>query len=178
MNKLFFAPIVVLILQGCAFNDYKGTAERAALANICEQEGFISNKEFAYYTSFQLVEYPHQNMQQVDNNKLRQMYQDEVEKLKGYNLKSSESQNNLRTSCAHIAVVAERVRPSNNFQLQQPSASSQMNQIGDSVRQAGSQALQQSISYPPPAVAPMNSNPLGGGKVRNCWIVSGIEYCK
>ncbi len=181
MNKSFLksllAPIAVLALHGCAFNDYHGTAQRSALANICEQEGFISYKEFAYYISFQMGEYPHQNMKQVDENKLRQMYEDEVEKLKRYNLKSSESQKNLRTACANVAVVAERVRPRNNIQPQQPSVATQVNQIGDSIRQGGNQALQQSNSYTAPTVAPINPNPLGGGKVRNCRIISGIEYC-
>lgn len=178
LKKTFFAPILLIVLQGCAFNDYEGAAKRSAMANLCEQEGFISNKEFAYYTSFQLREYPHQNMQQVDDNKLQQMYQDEVEKFKRYNIRSAQSQATLRTECAHISVVAERVRPNNQIQAREPSASSQINQMGDSVRQGGNQALQQSISFPPPAVAPMSTNPLGGGKVSNCWVVSGIEYCK
>ena len=179
LKILFLAPIVLLILQGCAFNDYKGSSERSALANICEQEGYITYKEFAYYTSFQLGEYAHQNMQQVDDEKLRSMYISEVEKLNRYNLKSPESRQNLRTVCANISVVAERVRPQNNYQAQQQeTAVSQINQIGNNMRQAGNQALQQSNAYATPAVAPMNINPMDNNKVRNCYTISNIEYCK
>lgn len=179
MKNVFAGTIVALILSGCAFNDYEGTAQRAALANICEQEGFISYKEFAYYTSFQLGEYAHQNMQQVDDNKLNSMYLSEVEKYKRYDLKSPISRGNLRTGCANVAVVAERVRPQNSYQAQQQeSFLTSLNQMGDSMRQTGNQALQQANSYNPPAVTPTSINPLGGNKVRNCWTAGGIEYCK
>lgn len=119
MKKLFLSLIVISNLSGCAFNDYEGTAQRTALANICEKEGFITYKEFSYYASFQFGEYAHQNMQKVDNSKLYSMYLEEVEKFKRYNLNSPVSRENLRTGCANIAVVAERVRPQNSYQAQQ-----------------------------------------------------------
>jgi len=179
LKKVFTGTIVVIFLSGCAFSDYEGTAQRAALANICEQEGFISYKDFAYYTSFQMGEYAHQNMQQVDDNKLYSMYQNEVEKYNRYDLKSPMSRENLRTGCANIAVVAERVKPQNSYQSQQQeSFLSSLNQIGNSTRQAGDQALQRANSNNPPSVTPMSINPLGGNKVRNCWTAGGIEYCK
>lgn len=160
LRKLFLGLFLACIMQGCAFNDYEGTAQRAALANICEQEGFVSYREFAYYTSFQLGEYAHQNMQQVDDNKLNSMYLNEVEKFKRYNLKSPESRANLRTACANVAVVAERVRPKNSYQGQQLSVTDSLNQMGSSAYQSGNQALQQVNSYPPPTVTPLSINPL------------------
>lgn len=178
MKKIFTGTIVAIFLSGCAFSDYEGTAKRAALANVCEQEGFISYKEFAYYTSFQMGEYAHQHMNQVDDNKLYSMYQEQVEKINRYDLKSPTNWEDLRTVCAHIAVVAERVRPQNSYQAQQQeSFLSSLNQNENSTRQAGGQALQQANS-PPPSVTPMSITPLGGNKVRNCWTASGIEYCK
>ncbi len=152
LSKLFLGLFLACIMQGCAFNDYEGTAQRAALANICEQEGFVSYREFAYYNSFQLGEYAHQNMQKVDDNKLNSMYLNEVEKFKRYNLKSPESRANLRTTCANVAVVAERVRPKNSYQGQQQSVTDSLNQMGSSAYQSGNQALQQVNTYPPPTV--------------------------
>lgn len=179
MNIFFWAIIIVSSLSGCAFNEYEGVTQRAALANVCEQEGLITSKEFAYYTSFILGQYPHQNMQQVDDSKLYSMYLNQVEIYNRYDRNSPQSREYLRTGCANVAVVAERVRPQNGYQdQQQQSFLNSLNQMGNSMRQAGDQALQQANSSPPPTVTPMSINPLGSGKVRNCWTANGIEYCK
>jgi hypothetical protein len=33
-------------------------------------------------------------------------------------------------------------------------------------------------TYPAPSVAPLNINPLGSTKIKNCYTASGIEFCK
>jgi hypothetical protein len=110
MKKLLLV-LVTIMMAGCAFTDYEGTASRAALANLCEKEGLITYQEFSYYTSFQLGEYAHQNNQTVDDNKLKSMYHEKVEDLGRYDWKSSRSQEQLRIECGNISTVAERVRP-------------------------------------------------------------------
>jgi hypothetical protein len=68
-----------------------------------------------------------------------------------------------------------------NQQIQQESLNNMVNalgQMGDALNQAGNQSLQQSNSFVPPTVTPMNINPLKQGNVRNCWTANGIEYCK
>jgi hypothetical protein len=53
-----------------------------------------------------------------------------------------------------------------------------MLELGKTARQAGSQALQNSNSFSYPSVMPLNINPLNGTKIRNCYTVSGIEFCR
>ncbi|MDX9963628.1 hypothetical protein [Desulfobacter postgatei] len=123
MNWLFVPKLVLsltalFLLSSCtAFKDYEGTAQRAAIANICQQEGFISYEQFSYYVGFQFGEYAHQNFQKVDDNKLGSMYQAYVEELSRYNLKSDESRRNLHMQCAQILTVAERVKPTGTPQI-------------------------------------------------------------
>lgn len=110
-SKKVLAAISLISLSGCAteFKDYEGTAHRTALANICEQEGFISSSEFYNYSSFQMNGFPSQWI--YDKQKLQQMYYDKVDLLKRYSYKDSRSREMLNLECGHIATVAERVRP-------------------------------------------------------------------
>lgn len=56
----------------------------------------------------------------------------------------------------------------------------QLTQIGNNMSQAGNQALQQSSTFAPPSIAPLNINPLNNRntRVRNCYTLGGIEYCR
>lgn len=100
-----------LLLSGCAteFRDYENTSKRVAFANVCESEGYITQEQFSYYSSFQMGSYAHQWI--VDDNKLRSMYFQEVSNWKGKDLKSAEARENLKLYCAEVAAVAARVKP-------------------------------------------------------------------
>ena len=111
--------ISLTILTGCAtqFNDYEGTAWRTAVANICQSEGYITQEQFNYYSSFQMGSYAHQWI--VDENKLQSMYYDAVNTLKRQDLKDSRTQEQLRLNCGQVATVAERVKPGGTAQQAQ-----------------------------------------------------------
>ena len=53
-----------------------------------------------------------------------------------------------------------------------------MLELGNTARQAGSQALQNSNSLSYPSVTPLNTNPLNRTKIKTCYTVSGIEFCR
>jgi len=89
----------------------KAQQKEQPLLIFCEQEGFISYEQFSYYTAFQLGEYPHQNGQSVDDNKLNAMYRTKVEEFNRLDLKNAESRKNLRIHCGNVLTVAERVKP-------------------------------------------------------------------
>jgi len=118
-NKSIIVASLVF-LSGCVsqFKDYEGTAARATLANICQREGFITSEQFSYYASFQLSEYPRNYA--VDFNMLNSMYLSKVEESKNHNFKNPSDQEKLRISCAQVATVAERVKPSGYQQQNAP----------------------------------------------------------
>ena len=110
-TKYAILSSIALLLSGCAteFTDYEGTSKRVALANVCQSEGYITQEQFSYYSSFQMNSYAHQWI--VDDNKLRSMYFQEVENLKRHDLNSTESREQLKLYCAEIATVSARVQP-------------------------------------------------------------------
>ena len=55
---------------------------------------------------------------------------------------------------------------------------SSMLDLGKTARQAGSQALQNSNSLSYPSVTPLNINPLNSTKIKYCYTVGGIEFCR
>lgn len=109
--KYVISLSTVLLLSGCAteFRDYEGTSKRVALANVCEREGYITQEQFSYYSSFQMGSYAHQWI--VDDNRLRSMYFQELNNLKKQDLKSAEAREYLKLYCGEIATVAARVKP-------------------------------------------------------------------
>ncbi|WP_372739789.1 hypothetical protein [Neptunomonas sp.] len=96
------------------FQDYKLTANRTALANVCERQGFITKDQFSYYATFQMNEYPEQWI--VDKEKLQRMYFSKLEEIKKVDFEAAELQEELKLNCAKIAVAAERVKPNRNTQ--------------------------------------------------------------
>lgn len=110
------------LLSGCAsqFQDYEGTAQRVALANICEREGYLSYEAFSSYSSFQFGGYAHQWI--VDQNKLNSMYLNEVQRSSSWKPSTQREQEELKMRCAEIATVAQRVSPNNAAQQQNSSS--------------------------------------------------------
>jgi hypothetical protein len=104
----------VFFLTGCAtpFRDYDATANRAAIANLCEREKLISTQDFNSYVRFQFGEYAHQNMQIVDMPRLKTKYLNEFERGTKFLENASQSDRELlRLRCAQIPSSA-RVAPS------------------------------------------------------------------
>ncbi|MHB8948751.1 MAG: hypothetical protein ACYC4S_06775 [Rhodoferax sp.] len=122
ITKLSIAALSSGLILGCAtpFNDYEGTAKRVAMANLCESKGFISSNAFSNYASYQFGEYAHQNMQIVDDNKLRQIYLNQVKIFRNYNITDADLEN-IKINCAEISTVAQRVNPSAVQQRSSPS---------------------------------------------------------
>lgn len=118
MKKLVIAIASACLLSACAtpFRDYEGTANRVALANICEKEGLISNEAFSHYASFQFGEYPRQWI--VDEGKLRSMYLSTIDRSGNWRPRTEREREEFRLNCAQIATVAQRVRPSASAQQQ------------------------------------------------------------
>lgn len=107
------------LVAACAtpFKDYEGTAQRTAIANLCEKEGYISSEAFSHYATFQMTEYPRQWI--VDEQKLRSAYFAEVEKMSGWSISQSDREK-IKLRCAEVATVAERVRPRSGGQQRVP----------------------------------------------------------
>lgn len=102
-------PIACLI-AACAsphFSDYEGTAQRVAFANLCEKEGYVSKEQFAAYADFQFGDYARQWT--VDDAKLMAMYLQQVEVYKDWQPKTYLTREEVKISCAKIAMVAQRV---------------------------------------------------------------------
>lgn len=110
-SRLLLLFTCLTLLSGCAtpFRDYEGTAQRVALANICEREGHISKEEFSNYASFQLGEYASQWT--VDHAKLQSMYLTEMERTANWKPATMRESEQLRLNCAQVATVAQRVAP-------------------------------------------------------------------
>lgn len=104
--------VIVLLTVGCAtnFNDYEGASQRAAVANICQRQGLITANDFAHYAELQIGWGPRQNMTIVDDAKLRDMYLQKVERLVRWEPRNSAELEQFRLQCAHVSVVASRVR--------------------------------------------------------------------
>ena len=119
-QKIILTLVAGCLVAACAtpFKDYEGSAKRTAIANVCEREGYISSEAFSYYATFQMNDYPRQWT--VDEQKLRSMYFEEVEKSSGWKPSPSEREQ-LKLMCAQIATVAERVRPKASTQQQRAS---------------------------------------------------------
>jgi len=119
--KLLGLILTASLLSACAtqFKDYEGTSKRVALANVCEREGLISKEAFSHYASFQFGEYARQYI--VDEQKLRSMYFEEVERSANWKPTTLKDREEIRLHCAQIATVAARVRPGANSQQSQSS---------------------------------------------------------
>lgn len=120
MKKIIsFASLI--LLTGCAteFGGYKDVTMRAALANICEQEKYISTEDFARYVDFQLVSGPHQQASIVDDNKMRRMYRENVTEyrrhLNGISEKDSQT---LKDMCSEITVFSAGLKRKNSTSVQ------------------------------------------------------------
>lgn len=100
------------LIAGCAtqFEDYEGSSLRAAVANICQQRGFITPDDFAHYSALQMGWGARQNMTIVDDAKLQSMYLQKVEQFSRWEPRSSTELERFRLRCADISVVASRVR--------------------------------------------------------------------
>ena len=111
-RTLILAALTTLIASGCAtqFNDYEGASNRAAVARICQQQGFITSDDFAHYSALQMGWGPRQNWTIVDDNKLQTMYLQKVEQYSRWKPNSSAEVERFKLQCADISVVASRVR--------------------------------------------------------------------
>lgn len=113
-NRLLLLLVSFTALSGCAtpFQDYEGTSQRVALANICERQGHISKEAFASYASFQFGGYASQWT--VDQARLQSMYLTEVERSANWKPGTIRESEQLRLNCAQIATVAQRVAPNSS----------------------------------------------------------------
>lgn len=114
-EKIFWAFALIVLASlaaGCAtnFNDYEGASQRAAVANICQRQGFITPDDFAHYSDLQIGWGPRQNMTIVDDAKLRNMYLERVDNLGRWEPRNPTELESFRLQCAHVSVVASRVR--------------------------------------------------------------------
>jgi hypothetical protein len=78
------------------------------------------------------------------------------------------------------ALQQQQIRQQNQ-QMQQEGINDMVNalgQMGDTMRQAGNQAIQQSNSFVPPPVQPMNIHSLRDGNRINCFTTGGITTCR
>lgn len=131
MKKEFIAMSIACttLISGCAtpFRDYEGTANRVALANICEREGHISKEAFASYASFQFGEYASQWT--VDRAQLQSMYLTEVERTAKWRPSTARETEQLRLNCAEISTVAMRVSPKARATQQEPAPIYKINPV-------------------------------------------------
>jgi hypothetical protein len=111
-NTTLVAALAASLMTGCAtqFNDYEGSAHRAAVANVCQKRGMITSDDFAHYSALQMGWGPRQNMTIVDDNKLQSMYLQKVEQFNRWGSLSPNDLERLRLQCADISVVSSRLR--------------------------------------------------------------------